>query len=170
VVDVGTGSGCIALTLAAERPDAEVHAVDVSRPALVVAAKNAERLGLGERVAFHHGDLLDPVTSLAGGIDLVISNPPYVSSREHAALAPEVARHEPRTALVPPGDRSSVYRRLAPAAARLLRPDGWLAVEIGEGMATEVAATLGAADLDVVRVVSDLAGIDRVVLARRAMG
>jgi release factor glutamine methyltransferase len=153
------------LSLAAERPDAEIHAVDVSRPALVVARRNAEGLGLGERVTFHHGDLLAPVASSAGRIDLVVSNPPYVSSREHAALAPEVARHEPRIALVPPGDRSSVYRRLAPDAARLLRPGGWLAVEIGEGMAGEVTSALGAAGLEVVRVGRDLAGIDRVVLA-----
>ena len=78
IVDVGTGSGCIALSLAAERPDAEVHAIDISAPALAVARENARRLGLEGRVAFHHGDLLEPVAHLAGRIDLVVSNPPYV--------------------------------------------------------------------------------------------
>jgi release factor glutamine methyltransferase len=170
VVDVGTGSGCIALALAAERADAEIHAVDVSRPALSVARGNADRLGLSERVELHHGDLLDPVTSLAERIDLVVSNPPYVSSREHANLAPEVGRHEPRLALVPPGDRLSVYRRLAPAAVPLLRPDGVLAVEVGQGMADEVRGELRAAGLEPPRVVPDMAGIDRVVIARRTIG
>jgi release factor glutamine methyltransferase len=170
IVDVGTGSGCIALALAAERADAEVHAVDVSRPALAVARTNAARLGLGGRVELHHGDLLDPVASRAGEIDLVVSNPPYVSALEHAALAPEVARHEPRIALVPPGDRTTIYRRLAPAARRLLRPGGILGVEMGQGMTDEVASDLRSAGLEVARVVKDLARIDRVVIARRPMG
>jgi release factor glutamine methyltransferase len=170
IVDVGTGSGCIALALAAERADAEVHAVDVSRPALAVARTNAARLGLGGRVELHHGDLLDPVASRAGEIDLVVSNPPYVSPREYAALAPEVARHEPRIALVPPGDRTTIYRRLAPAARRLLRPGGILGVEMGQGMTDEVASDLRSAGLEVARVVKDLARIDRVVIARRPMG
>jgi release factor glutamine methyltransferase len=170
VVDVGTGSGCIALALAAERADAEVHAVDVSRPALAVARTNADRLGLSGRVELHHGDLLDPVASLAARVDLVVSNPPYVSAREHAALAPEVARHEPRLALVPPGDRTTIYRRLAPAARRLLRPGGVLAVEMGQGMAEEVTRELRSAGLEIVRVLPDLARIERVVIGRRPMG
>jgi release factor glutamine methyltransferase len=171
VVDVGTGSGCVALAVASEREDAEVHAVDVSRTALAVARSNAERLGLAERLVLHHGDLLDPLAPLAGRIDLVVSNPPYVSTEEHAALAPEVAVHEPRLALVPPaGNRLSVYRRLAPAAARLLRPGGIIAVEIGQGMADEVSRELSSAGLEIHRVVPDLAGIDRVVIARRSIG
>jgi release factor glutamine methyltransferase len=169
VVDVGTGSGCIALSLAAERPEAEVHAVDISKPALALAGDNARRLGLEGRVTFHHGDLLDPVVPLEGRLDLVVSNPPYVSAEELTTLAPEVARHEPRLALVPPGDRLSIYRRLAPTAARLLRPGGALAVEIGQGMEGEVARELEGAGLQIESVVPDLAGILRVVIARRPM-
>jgi len=170
VVDVGTGSGCIALSLAAERPEAEIHAIDISRPALRVARENAGRLGLDDRVVFHHGDLLDPVAELGGRLDLVVSNPPYVSAEELATLAPEVARHEPSLALVPPNDRLSIYRRLSPTAARLLRAGGALAVEIGQGMEDEVTREIEGAGLRRERIVPDLAGIPRVVIARRPMG
>jgi release factor glutamine methyltransferase len=170
VVDVGTGSGCIALSLAAEREDAEIHAVDISKPALAVAGDNERRLGLEGRVVFHHGDLLDPVTSLGGRLHLIVSNPPYVSAEEMATLAPEVARHEPRLALVPPRDRLSIYRRLAPAAAKLLRPGGAVAVEIGQGMQDEVSRELAGAGLEPGRVRPDLAGIARVVIAHQPLG
>ena len=170
VVDVGTGSGCIALSLAAERPDAEVHATDISSAALAVARDNAGRLGLAHRVAFHPGDLLDPVRALEGRVELIVSNPPYVAEEELATLAPEVRDHDPRLALVPPGDRLAIYRRLAPAAAGLLRPDGAIALEIGQGMRDEVVRELEGAGLPVVRVLPDLAGIPRVVIARRPMG
>ena len=170
IVDVGTGSGCLALSLAAEREEAEVHAIDISRPALAVARDNARRLGLEERVAFLHGDFLGPAESLAGRIDLVVSNPPYVAAEELPGLAPEVSRHEPRLALVPPGDRLSIYRRLAPAAARLLVPGGALAVEIGQGMEEEVGREMEGAGLVEVTARPDLAGIPRVVIARRPMG
>jgi release factor glutamine methyltransferase len=166
VVDVGTGSGCIALSLAAERPDAEVHATDISEPALAVARENADRLGLHSPVAFRHGDLLEPVGALGGRLDLILSNPPYVSKAELHGLSPEVRRHDPHQALIPPGDRLSVYRRLAPAAARLLRPGGALAVEIGQGMEDEVSRLIEDAGLRVERILPDLAGIPRVVIAR----
>ena len=126
-MDVGTGSGCIALSLAAERPDAEVHATDISAPALAVAVENARRLGLEGRVAFHHGDLLEPVARFAGRIDLVVSNPPYVDPADRPGLAPEVRDHEPPEALFPPGDTLSVYRRLAARSAVGLREGGGLA-------------------------------------------
>jgi len=170
IVDVGTGSGCIALSLAAERPDAEVHATDNSGSALAVARENALRLGLEARVSFHLGDLLEPMTHLAGEVDLVVSNPPYVDSRELAGLAPEVREHEPKGALVPPGDRASLYRRLGPKAAELLRPGRWLGVEIGQGMSDEVSQALRPAGLRVARVVPDLAGIPRALIAVRPIG
>jgi release factor glutamine methyltransferase len=170
VVDVGTGSGCIALSLAAERPDGDIHATDVSERALAVARDNRSRLGLDGRVQFHHGDLLEPVASFAGRLDLVVSNPPYVSPDELATLAPEVREHDPRRALVPPDDRSSIYRRLAPEAARLLRPGGALGVEIGQGMEDDVTRQIEGAGLRADRVLPDLAGIPRVVIARRPMG
>jgi release factor glutamine methyltransferase len=170
VVDVGTGSGCIALSLAGERPDAEIHATDISEPALAVARDNARRLGLEGRVIFRRGDLLEPVGALAGRLDLVVSNPPYVSVAELHGLAPEVRLHDPHQALIPPGDRLSVYRRLAPESARLLRPGGAVAVEIGQGMEDEVARETERAGLPVSSVRLDLAGIPRVVIAHRAMG
>jgi release factor glutamine methyltransferase len=170
VVDVGTGSGCIALSLAGERPDAEIHATDISEPALAVARDNALRLGFEGRVTFRRGDLLEPVGALAGRLDLVVSNPPYVSVADLHGLAPEVRLHDPHQALIPPGDRLSVYRRLAPEAALLLRPGGAVAVEVGQGMGDEVVREMERAGLSVSSVRPDLAGIPRVVIAHRAMG
>ena len=170
IVDVGTGSGCIALSLAAERPDAEVHATDISEPSVAVARENALRLGLEGRVAFHLGDLVEPVIHHAGGIDLVVSNPPYVGEDELASLAPEVREHDPREALVPPGDPVALYRRLAPAAVELLRPGRWLAVEIGLGMTDAVTRALEPAGLRLERVVPDPAGIPRAVIALKPIG
>lgn len=168
IVDVGTGTGCIALSIAADRPDAEVHAVDVSSEALALAQENARRLGLAERVALHQGDLLAPVEALAGSVDLVASNPPYLDAAELEQLEPEVRDHEPRLALLPPdGDRYSIYRRLAPQARRALRPGGSLLLEIGLGMDEAVRGICAAAELRVERVVPDLQGIPRALFARR---
>jgi release factor glutamine methyltransferase len=167
VVDVGTGSGCLALSLARERPDAVVHAVDVSEEALAVAHGNARRLGLADRVAFHQGDLLDPLDSFVGTLDLVLANLPYVADEELSTLAPEVRDHEPWVALVTPGDRYTAYRRLAPAAFRRLGPGRTVALEVGAGMADEVVRILEESGLRRERVVSDLAGIPRVVIAIR---
>jgi len=167
VVDVGTGSGCIALSLAAERPDAVVHGIDVSAAALAVARENARRLGLGERVSFHEGDLLEPVAGLAGSVDLVVSNPPYVAEGDRASLAPEVRDHEPAVALFAPGETLSVYRRLAAVAASALRPGGAVAVEVGAGQAEDVALVLSSVGLRADAPLPDLQGIPRVVMARR---
>jgi len=166
IVDVGTGSGCVALSLAAERPDAAVHAVDVSPGALAVAAENARQLGLGERLRLHEGDLLGPVAFLARRLDLVVSNPPYVDPAEIESLPPEVRDHEPRRALLAPDAPYGIYRRLAADAARLLRQGGHVAVEVGKGMAAEVAAAFGAAGFEATEIRRDLQGIERVVIAR----
>jgi len=167
VVDVGTGTGCLALSLAAERPDAVVHATDLSEAALAIARENARRLGLLDRVHFHQGDLLGPVRSLWGSIDLVVSNPPYVDAGEAAWLAPEVREHEPALALFAPGDRYSVYRRIAPAGFLGLRPGGILILEVGMGMADEVSRICRASSLEVKRVLDDLQGIPRAIVAER---
>jgi release factor glutamine methyltransferase len=150
VVDVGTGSGAIALALADERPDLRVVATDISPDALAVARGNAARLGLP--VDFVCGDLLEPVS---GPIDAVVSNPPYV--RPGAPLQPEIARFEPDVALYGPGDGLETVRRLAAAV------DGvpFVAFEVGEGQAATVAELLGATEI-----VRDLAGIERVVVRR----
>jgi release factor glutamine methyltransferase len=168
IVDVGTGSGCIALALAAELPGAAVHATDVSPEALAVARGNAERLGLAERVRLHHGDLLVPVAALRGRVDLVVSNPPYVGRAERDALAPEVRDHEPALALHPPdGEADSIYRRLVPDGFDWLRPGGCLVVEIAPALVDSVTALFGAAGFAELRTANDLAGRSRVVLGRK---
>jgi release factor glutamine methyltransferase len=164
IVDVGTGSGCIALSLAFERPDAEVHATDISEPALAVARENARRLGLDGRVTFHEGQLLEPVAGLE--VHLVVSNPPYVDPAERDSLASEVRQHEPALALFPPGDALAVYRRLVPAAAAALRPGGALVVEISPTIPGAVVEVLRAAGFAEPAVHTDLAGRPRVVRAR----
>jgi release factor glutamine methyltransferase len=165
--DVGTGSGCIALSLAAERPDARVHAIDLSPAALLVARGNASRLRLEARVRFHEGDLLEPVSAWAGTIDLVVSNPPYVSEEEWAVLEPEVRDHDPRLALVPVEGVRNLYDRLLSQAAAALRPGGHVLVEIGardEGQTMRAMARAGLAGIEQ-RL--DLQGIPRIVVGRR---
>jgi len=168
IVDVGTGSGCIALSLAAERPDAELHATDASAAALQVAHENARVLGLEGRVAFHLGRLLEPVTGLEGW-DLVVSNPPYVDPSERETLEPEVRDHEPELALFPPGDALSIYRLLVPGAFDWLRPGGWLIVEIAPALEGAVRDLFASAGFEDVRVANDLAGRARLVRGRRPM-
>jgi release factor glutamine methyltransferase len=155
VVDVGTGSGAIALALADERPDLRVVGTDVSADALAVARANAARLGLP--VEFLQGDLLDPVP---GEIDAVVANPPYVEVG--STLAPEIARHEPAVALYGGEDGLDVYRRLAPAAAVA----SFVAFEVPGWLAESVADLLRAEGFET-DVIKDLAGIDRVVTGRR---
>ncbi len=166
-VDVGTGSGCIALSLAHARPDAEVHATDISPRALAVAGQNAQRLGLTHAVRFHEADLLAPWTGAGPTFHLVASNPPYVSAAEVSHLEPEVRDHEPRMALVPPGHALSIYERLIPAAAAVLREEGRLILEVGAGQAEAVVEIVRSAGLVLVRVAPDLRGIPRTIVAHR---
>jgi len=167
VVDVGTGSGCIALSLANELPNAEIHATEISLAALAVAEDNARRLGLADRVWFHLGDLLTPVADLAGRLDMIVSNPPYVDPAVSVSLAPEVRDHEPALALFPAGDAYAAYRRLAPQVMRLLRPGGRLVLEIGQDMSDGVDALCREAGLVVERIVPDLQSIPRALVASK---
>ena len=161
VVDVGTGTGAIALAIKDERPGATVIATDRSPDAVELARANAERLGLEIRVL--EGALLDPVPpELRGWVDLVVSNPPYVTPEEYEGLPPEV-RADPRESLV--GD-VSIYERLADQASRWLGGGGVFAVEIAASRGDVVAEVLSQSFSDV-RVERDLAGRDRVALARR---
>ena len=161
VVDVGTGSGAIALAVKDERPDATVYATDRSAEALELAASNAQRLGLD--VHLLEGDLLAPLPEdLRGWVDLVVSNPPYLTPDEYADLPPEV-RADPELALLGGLD---VYERLAAEALRWLRDGGVLAVETGASQGRALADALSRSFMDV-RIEPDLAGRDRVVLARR---
>jgi release factor glutamine methyltransferase len=155
VVDVGTGSGAIALALADERPDLRVVATDISADALAVARANAERLGLS--IEFVEGDLLEGVP---GPIDAVVANPPYVQSGSR--LAPEIGKHEPAVALYGGDDGLDIYRRLVPAAARA----SFVALEIAGWFGDAVSDLLRAEGFETT-VGQDLAGIDRVVVGRR---
>lgn len=158
VVDVGTGSGAIALALKYERPDLDVLASDVSADALAVARANAEALGLD--VTFVKGDLLDAVP---GELDAVLSNPPYVAKRDLETLQPEVTA-EPDVAVFGGHDGFEVVRRLVPAA---MRRAPLVAIEVGMGMAQTVGGLLRDAGAASVEVQRDLAGIERVVVGRR---
>jgi release factor glutamine methyltransferase len=160
VADVGTGSGAVALALKAERPDLEVIATDASPEALAVARANAERLGLD--VQLLAGDLLE---SVEGPLDAVLSNPPYVAEAERVSLAPDITRHEPEMALYAGEDGLSLIRRLAPAAAA--SGASLLALEVGFGQAGVVAEIVRKAGFPDIRVIADLAGIERVVAGRR---
>lgn len=163
VVDIGTGSGAIALALKHERPALDVLAVDRSADAAAVARQNAEKLGLAIEVV--EGDLLAPVAD-RGPFALIVSNPPYIPSADIAALAVEV-RKEPLAALDGGRDGLDVVRRLIADAPSLLAPGGALALEIGAGQSTAVAA-LFAADgrYAAAEITKDLGGIERVVAAR----
>jgi release factor glutamine methyltransferase len=163
VVDVGTGSGAIALALKHERPAATVIAIDRSPDAAEVARGNAARLGLDVEVLV--GDLLAPVAA-RGPIDVVVSNPPYIPSGELAGLPVEV-RREPRLALDGGADGLDVIRRLAAEAHPLLAPGGALVLEVGAGQAPTVAALLDRAGYHAVVVRKDLAGIERAVAGRK---
>jgi release factor glutamine methyltransferase len=164
VCDVGTGSGCLALTVACEWPDAEVWALDVSAAALQAAAVNARRLGVAGRVRFVHGDLLDPVAGQ--DFDLIVSNPPYVPSEEIGLLQREL-QWEPRRALDGGADGLAVIRRLLPAAYAHLEPGGVLLMEFGAGQASAVEELARAAGYATGAVRPDDAGLPRVLVARR---
>ncbi len=163
VIDVGTGSGCVAIALATHLSEAEVVAIDISPRALAVARRNAEKHGLGERIRFIVGDLLD---RRPGPVDLIVSNPPYVSADEWAALPPSIRDHEPRLALDGGPDGLEVVRRLLSESQGLLEPGGGLLVEIGatQGEAVrEIAETFFPESGTAIRVHADLAGRDRVL-------
>ena len=132
-----------------------------------MARANATRLGVGSRVTFHLGDLLDPVRAQAGAIDLVVSNPPYVSAEEWLALEPEVRDHDPRMALVPPEGVAALYGRLLTCAAAAVRPGGFVLVEVGAGDEGQAAPTMARARLTAIETRRDLQGIPRAVFGRR---
>jgi release factor glutamine methyltransferase len=164
VLDLGTGSGCIAIAIAANAPRARVVASDISAEALEVARANASRLRLAERIEFVFSDLFE---ALAGErFDLVVSNPPYVE--DSAALAPEVERYEPRAALFAGADGLAFHRRMAAALGDHLASGGTALIEVGAGQAAAVAALMRTAGAIETVVTRDLAGVERVVQARFA--
>lgn len=163
VLDLGTGSGCILISLLADRPAARGVGADLSDAALAVARGNADRLGVADRARFVRSDWYH---GIAGGFDLIVSNPPYIGADEMAALQPEVRDHEPRMALTDGGDGLSAYRAIAAGARDHLTCSGHLMVEIGPTQGNAVAALFSAAGLRDIGLRRDLDGRDRVVLAR----
>ena len=169
--DVGTGSGCIAVTLLHERKDARGLALDVSPAALAVAARNAARHGVGERLRLLVSDCFD---ALRGGrheetrFDLIASNPPYVAESDLEGLQREVREHEPRVALTPGGDGLSVIRRLVAESPRFLKPGGHLLMEIGFNQHGRVGALIDPAVWTLLDIHRDLQGIPRTVALRLA--
>lgn len=167
-LDVGTGSGAIALSLVAEGPFARVVATDTAAEALALARENARRCGASGSVEFREGPLFEPVAA-GERFDVVVSNPPYVADRDAGALEPEVGRWEPAVALFAGPDGLGVLRGLVDGAPERLAPRGLLALEVGLHQAGPVVAMIEARGAyDEVRVRRDLAGRERVVLATRA--
>ncbi|MES2394266.1 MAG: peptide chain release factor N(5)-glutamine methyltransferase [Acidobacteriota bacterium] len=179
ILDVGTGSGAIAIALAHRLPHAVLTAVDLSQPALSIARENAATHGLNDRIGFVHSDLLDALApQLATGFrfDIIVSNPPYVPLTDASTMQAEVVDHEPHTALFAGDDGLDLYRRLIPAAHAALRPEGLLAMEFGFGQrealrelfASQPPNNDGSPAWLNLRFLDDYAGIPRIVLAQRA--
>jgi len=165
LVDFGTGSGCLLLALLSELPAAWGVGIDRSIEAAGIAAANAQALGLADRVRFAVGSWGE---ALAGPIDLIVSNPPYIPAGDIAGLAVEVRAFDPHLALDGGADGLDAYRALAPDLHRLLAHNGHAVLEIGQGQADPVTGILDGAGLVVTARCRDLAGIDRVLIARRA--
>ena len=165
IVDVGTGSGCIALALASEMPEATIEAVDIAPEALDVASANAERLGFARRIRFAQSDLLEIFLQSTAAFDLVVSNPPYVGKNEADKLQIEVRQHEPHAALFGGAEGLDIYRRLIPQAHQVLKTNGWLVMEIGYSQEQAIRDLL--TEWQDVHSVQDLQGIPRVVVARK---
>jgi release factor glutamine methyltransferase len=170
LVDVGTGSGCVAVTLATILSGMRIFAVDSSKDALTVAKDNAERHRVGDKIIWKEGDLLSPLHEchLEGAVDAIISNPPYIAEEAWSGLQPEVREYEPRQALVAGPRGTEFHERLLRDAQPFLLPGGLLVMELGQNQASFVRQaaeqTAGYTDLHTVK---DEAGIERVLIARR---
>lgn len=164
IVDIGTGSGIIAVALACKLPRAEITAIDISASALKLARTNAQRNGVLDRIRFLEGNLLAPVAGEQ--FEIVVSNPPYIPTTDRASLAVEVRDYEPELALFAGSDGLDIYRRLIPGSSVALVSGGFLALEIGYGQAPAVKASLTEAGFHNVGFTPDLQGILRVASAQ----
>jgi len=170
IVDVCTGSGCIAVAIARLRPRARVIATDLSTLSLDVARQNATRHAVGERITWLEGDLLGPLVKqeLEGRIDVIVSNPPYIAETDWATLQPEVRLFEPRRALVAGPQGTELHERLLQESGRYLSPGGALIMEIGDGQARALRRIVGQMPgYRFHRLVYDAAGLERVVIVER---
>jgi release factor glutamine methyltransferase len=167
IADVGTGCGAIAISLAVARPAASLVAIDNSPDALDVARANAIRHNVAERIRFLLGDLVAPIAAAGDQVDVLACNPPYVSPADLAGLPREIRDFEPTAAVIAPGHAESVHARLIHDAPAVLRPEGWLVMEVGAGQASRVVELLeAAARYASVRTHRDGLGWERVVAAR----
>jgi release factor glutamine methyltransferase len=169
VVDVGCGSGCIALALASELPDARIYATEISPAALAVARENASRHEKEKKVEFLQGNLLEPLVNknLEGTFDAIVTNPPYLTDSDMKSLEPEVRGYEPRLALEAGTDGLSVVRRLLPQAEVFLKRGGRFILEVGINMENPVRELIDASGLSWKKTVPDLQGIPRVMVAKK---
>jgi release factor glutamine methyltransferase len=170
IVDLCTGSGCIAVSLARELTSARIFATDTSAKALDVARENARRQGVSGGIRFLEGDLFGPLEELEirGGVDIVVSNPPYIPSGDRSVLQPEVRDYEPVAALFAGPDGTEIHRRIIGQASRFLERGGSLIMEMGIGQAEKLRqAVCESGSYDAPRVLKDLAGIERVIEARK---
>jgi len=169
VADVGCGSGCVAISIAASLPDSQLYAIDLSPAALAVAGENARRNEVSSRIEFLQGDLLHPLLDRSEPplLDAVVSNPPYVPEPDLVGLQPEVKDHEPRMALAAGPDGLEIVRRLLPQAESLLVPEGFLLLEIGMGMENKVKSLLAETRLTWQTTVPDLQGFPRILVAQQ---
>jgi release factor glutamine methyltransferase len=164
IVDVGTGSGAIAIALTCKLPTAQITATDLSASALHVARENAERNGVAGRIRFLEGDLLAPVAGEQ--FEFVVSNPPYVAESDQGSLAVEVREHEPPAALFAGANGLDIYKRLIPCARESIVTGGYLVLEIGSGQADAVAGLLRNSGFAGIEFIADLQSIDRVAVAK----
>src|SRR3989338_2397263 len=166
ILDLCTGSGCIAISLAKEIPNTRVFAVDISEKALDVARENAERYDVADRITFLNGDLFEPLNGLNIKADIIVSNPPYISKKMFQELQPEVKDYEPVTALYGGGDGLDFYRRIVSEAPAYLAQGGYLMLELGYGQVDKVKRVLENSVFKKVDIIKDLSGIKRVVRAQ----
>jgi release factor glutamine methyltransferase len=165
IIDIGTGSGCVAISLAVFLPHAFIHATDISSNALFLARENAARHNASERIMFSEGSVYSALPdSLKGRVDIIVSNPPYISDDEYAALERGIIDFEPQQALKGGADGLDVFRKIVAGAPDYLNDGGMLAVEIGETQAADAAAIMeDCGDFSRVEAISDLSGRPRIV-------
>ena len=169
VLEIGTGTGCVALAIAKHAPNAEVLATDINPGALRLASQNAESLGLTSRIDFRLGDVFDTLPALTGNFDAICSNPPYVADGEWEQLSDTIRLHEDPRALLAGPDGLDVIRRLIDGAWDRLNPGGLFAIEMGEGQWMNVKSLLETKGYSHTRVRHDLAGIPRIATARKPL-
>ena len=167
IADIGTGSGCIAVTLAKELPGATIHATDISRAALAVAKRNAAHHSLSDQIHFLESNLLEGISHSPRSFDLIASNPPYIGRHEAATLMREVRDHEPEIALYGGEEGYELYADLIAQAAARLKPGGLLVLELGHNSLPAVQPLLDAPTWTNVAVTNDLSGIPRIIAAER---